>query len=1495
MRTVRRLVVPLGLGVGLALALLGLLSGWQGPVSAAPTADTRYVATGGVDEGNDCSTQAAPCRTIQHAVDVANAGDTVKVAAGVYTDIQVRPRNDVTTTGLVKQVVYISQTLTVRGGYTTTNWSTPDPDANPTTLDAQGQGRVIYVTGDVSPTIEYLRITGGEASWGVVDNCYSLFCLVGGGVYVFHGAPVFSHNRIYSNTAWFRGGALYLEGSRGVIKSNTFVSNSSRDAVYLTGCHDPVLAQNTLQGNDNWQYLSIRVESSDGVTIIGNSLRDESGGLGLVDVHEASVCANDIANRGVYVQESADVTITRNALVDSSVSIMDSSKILIDGNRVVSATYCGVRARAHETYSVITITNNAITGSRESCLCGVSLEGIEEALLQGNRIVSNTGERAGGVYLLSTKARLVSNVVLSNTSRSGGGGVCVEGGEVTLISNTLEANAASGRGGGVWGGGGDLTFLGNTIAANVATEDGGGLYLRPSVWGRFRDNVITGNIAGGDGGGAKLEFWQPSPMGTLKDNTFTNNRATGDGGGVYLRFSSSDNTFEDNMITANAAQGDGGGAYVSGRGTLIGNIIATNTATSGGGLRSRASLELINNVVADNQAATSGSGILATGGRSMLHNTLARNSGGDGSGICVLSSSYPAQVSLTNTILVSHSVGITVAEGSTVTLDGMLWGSGPWANGQDWAGSGTVITGSHDYRGDPAFVDPDRGDYHIGSTSAARDAGMDVGVRHDVDGQIRPMDWGFDIGADEYPGVGLHVAKQSSQIFVNPGQALTSTIAITSVGMEQATGVLMTHTLDALQQPVAIASSVGTCTITDDGWGGALSCTLGALDPGAKVVITITTRISSALVPGQAMEDAVEVTANETRNIAGSATYGQDCHVRINDDSKAYTSVQAAVDAASPGDLVKVAGVCLGAAQREGASQQVHIDKTLTVRGGYTTTNWFTPDPDANLTTLDALGQGRVLYISGDISPTVAGLRITGGNADDLQGSEVNEDAGGGIYVTDACATISTCQIYSNTAPGGDGGGIYLLDSDSVVIDSLVTGNDGSDGGGVYLEHSDALLRGNTVSRNYASGAGGVYLEDSDAVLEGNLIIDNAARCYDGGGLELHRSDARLINNVIANNQADDRGSGLYVWASSPCLLHTTIAHNTGGAGIHASSSILTLTNTVLVSHSVGITVTEDSTATLESTLWGAEGWANGDDWGGPGAILTGTNNHWGLPAFLDPEAGDYHITQASAAVDAGVDVGVGDDIDGSQRPYDGDGDGASEFDLGADELAPGLAVIKQARPTVATAGEQLTYTLHLTNTDNLTLHATITDTLPARVVPSGVLTWYATLPAPGGVWTETVIVTAEMGYAGPLTNTVQVATDEGASGRYTAVTHAEVTPGLAVTKHATPDPVQAGEQLTYTIRVTNTGNVALHATITDTLPTHVVPSSAMTWSTTIPAPESVWTETVVVTAEVDYTGPLTNVVSVTTDEGASGTYTKVSQVVTAYEYIYLPMVLRGR
>jgi uncharacterized repeat protein (TIGR01451 family) len=226
------------------------------------------------------------------------------------------------------------------------------------------------------------------------------------------------------------------------------------------------------------------------------------------------------------------------------------------------------------------------------------------------------------------------------------------------------------------------------------------------------------------------------------------------------------------------------------------------------------------------------------------------------------------------------------------------------------------------------------------------------------------------------------------------------------------------------------------------------------------------------------------------------------------------------------------------------------------------------------------------------------------------------------------------------------------------------------------------------------------------------------------------------------------------------------IARNHGGDGsgvyYDANAGTLWLSNTILVSHSVGIRVTAGNSATLAATLWGDGAWGNETDWGGDGTILTGTVNLWGDPAFIDPDGGDYRISPTSAAVDAGVESGIADDIDGDPRPA------GWGYDLGADETT-GLVVTKKAEPDPVQPGAQLTYTLYVTNSSEVTLTTTISNILPPQVTPTGVFTWTTLLP-PGGHWTETMIVTVGSGYTGLLTNVVRAAAEEGAVGDYAQV-----------------------------------------------------------------------------------------------------------------------------
>jgi hypothetical protein len=530
--------------------------------------------------------------------------------------------------------------------------------ANPTTLDAEGLGRVLVLSGTISPTIEGLRITGGNATGlggGPVGRS------AGGGVYVYTATATISNCLVYSNTAGTsgicHGGGVYLSYSDGLLRNNTVVSNTANTGwvgdgggLYILG-GAPVLEGNTIRGN------------------VGSTVDDGYGG-GL-----------DMA--------SSEASLIGNLIEDNIGSLIDSGS----GGEVGIAS-----------------------GSTP--------------LLKGNIIRGNRGSKTafgggGGIFISFSGPLLEDNAIVDNVAgsaaNSAGGGLCLHYGDgTTLIGNLIEDNTACSGGAGYGGGlraryqnGQGLTLIGNTVRGNVASTSGeghgGGLYIR-RIW----------------------------PM-ELSGNTIFSNTAT----------------------LSPAATGQGGGLW----------CLYCDAVT------------MTNNVVARNQANTEGSGLwfnaltsLATSGR-LLHNTIADNTANGGGGQGVFAGDATT-LFFTDTIVSGHGdVGVYAGANSAVTLEATLW----YDNGTHTGGSGTLVTGTVEVYGDPLFVDPAAGNYHLSAGSAAWDAGMDAGVVDDIDQDPRPIDAGFDIGADEYRVVGLQFAPDRSTV-ATPGTVVVYSHTLTNTG-----------------------------------------------------------------------------------------------------------------------------------------------------------------------------------------------------------------------------------------------------------------------------------------------------------------------------------------------------------------------------------------------------------------------------------------------------------------------------------------------------------------------------------------------------------------------------------------------------------------------------------------------------------------------------------------------------------------------------------------
>jgi uncharacterized repeat protein (TIGR01451 family) len=166
---------------------------------------------------------------------------------------------------------------------------------------------------------------------------------------------------------------------------------------------------------------------------------------------------------------------------------------------------------------------------------------------------------------------------------------------------------------------------------------------------------------------------------------------------------------------------------------------------------------------------------------------------------------------------------------------------------------------------------------------------------------------------------------------------------------------------------------------------------------------------------------------------------------------------------------------------------------------------------------------------------------------------------------------------------------------------------------------------------------------------------------------------------------------------------------------------------------------------------------------------------------------------------------------------------------------ATDLAVTKTDAPDPVLAGQQLTYTVKVTNNGPAAATGvTVSDSLPAGVTfvsatstqgsCSGTSTITCSLGAVLAGGSATVTIKVRPTTPGTITNTASVSADgsDPSPGNNSATATTKVNPAadLSVTKTDAPDPVHIGQALVYTIKVTNNGpQTATGVTLSDTLP----------------------------------------------------------------------------
>jgi hypothetical protein len=184
--------------------------------------------------------------------------------------------------------------------------------------------------------------------------------------------------------------------------------------------------------------------------------------------------------------------------------------------------------------------------------------------------------------------------------------------------------------------------------------------------------------------------------------------------------------------------------------------------------------------------------------------------------------------------------------------------------------------------------------------------------------------------------------------------------------------------------------------------------------------------------------------------------------------------------------------------------------------------------------------EGGAIYNNGNGGAAILNVQasIINSNSADAEG------LGGGIYNSQATATVDSCTISDNAA--NKGAGIY---------------NYGPEGGPAVLQVSNSTLSGNSAQYG---GGGAIYNDGSifgsaNVHITNSTLSGNSTTYYDGGGIYNNGYAGNAIlqieNSTLGNNSAPEYGGTIF---------------NIGGGG---GETVVDLANTVLKAGTLGANI----------------------------------------------------------------------------------------------------------------------------------------------------------------------------------------------------------------------------------------------------------------------------------------------------------------------------------
>jgi uncharacterized repeat protein (TIGR01451 family) len=347
-------------------------------------------------------------------------------------------------------------------------------------------------------------------------------------------------------------------------------------------------------------------------------------------------------------------------------------------------------------------------------------------------------------------------------------------------------------------------------------------------------------------------------------------------------------------------------------------------------------------------------------------------------------------------------------------------------------------------------------------------------------------------------------------------------------------------------------------------------------------------------------------------------------------------------------------------------------------------------------------------------------------------------DVGGGGIVNDGTHfQVLDSHIDENHAPNGRGGGIYQESGPFTLRRSSVDGNTaGLDGGGIANFGEPLSSNANSISLNEAGTALNLHAAGLPVTGTGN-----GGGVYDGvgsgdfSGADANHPDALYLNTTISGNKAPN-GDGGGVWVRGNSFTRPAVTIEFNYVAVFRNS---TLADNESASDTGGGVYSQNAAVFLKNTLFNSN---SPTDCAGTQPISLGNNIDTDDSCSLDTSKGDQigvtdakigpladnggpTHTRTRALLVGSPAIDKADNLDcphfdqrGGLRPPP-PGSAGTVCDVGAYEgnsLAD-LSVTKSASAGTVTVGQNVTYTLKVTNNGpDVANLVSVSDTLPGGV-----------------------------------------------------------------------------------------------------------------------------------------------------------------------------------